>query len=181
MPLLYKENSSSGSDLITQAEAKNWIKVDSDLTADDDVIDDLIISARRFVEHYMNQSTISYNITIRFTSEDLYQDKLFLKFRGNPTDFVLNKTYLGVQTLVATSVYEINEYLNCIQLKYDQTWPDAEYFEATYDTYAVTDADVKICMLNHLAMDYEYRRGGKEMNLGKIYAALKRKRIWMLK
>ena len=181
MSLLFKENSSTGSELVSTAEVKNFIKVDSDLTEDDTLIDDLVVSARLFVEGYMNQSTISYNVTVRFEDKDFRNSRLFLKYRANPTGFALTRVYEGTSSTVATTVYEINEFENCIQLKYGQEWPDAEYFEATYDSVVITKKDVKITMLNHIYMDYEYRKGGKEMQFGKIRAALSKHRIWMYK
>lgn len=51
---------------LTRSEMKNYLKVPSATTADDDLIDDLIVSARQFVERYTSRALIVQTITEYF-------------------------------------------------------------------------------------------------------------------
>lgn len=181
MARLHKVNSSSGSEPITQAEAKNWCEIDSDITEDDTLIDDLIVAARMYCENYCNRSYNTKNITIRVTDDDLYKDTFPLKFRANPTGLTISKVYQGSSSALSTDIYELNEFTNCIQLKYNQDWPDYEYLEITYDCYNDSNEQIKKSMLNIVYEDYEYRKNGKPRNRGKINATLDQHRLWMFK
>lgn len=57
MPLL--QTQSPGAEPVTRAEAKNHLRVDSDLTSDDTLIDLLISAARRYAEAYCGRSFIT--------------------------------------------------------------------------------------------------------------------------
>lgn len=57
MPLV--QTSAPGSEPVTLADAKNYLRVDADLTADDTLITLLISAARRYAEAYTGRSLIS--------------------------------------------------------------------------------------------------------------------------
>lgn len=181
MANLYKLNSETGAEPITRTEAKNFCKVDSDLTADDDLFDDLIISSRKYAESYCNRAFKDKNITIRINPEDFYKDKIPLTFRADPTGLVLTRIYQGSSSTVSTDIYQLDEYSNMLELKYLQLWPDFEYLTVTYDCYNDSDEQIKKCLLNIVYEDYEYRMNGKPRNRNRINAALDQYRLWMFK
>jgi len=181
MARLYKVNSESGFEPILLSEAKNFCKIDSDITADDTLIEELITSARIYSENYCNRAFKAKNITIRLVYEDLYNDKFPLKFRANPTGLTITKYYEGSSSTISTDIYQLNEFENAIELKYNQEWDDFDYMDITYDVYVDSNELIKRSMLNIIYEDYEYRMNGKPRNRNRVNAALDQYRLFMFK
>lgn len=182
MSRFWKKNSESGSEPVTQAEAKLWLKLDSDLDEDDELVDELIVSARLYCEDYCNRAFRAKNITIRVNESDLDDDERFsLKFRANPTGMTITAYYEGSSSSVATTVWQVDEFSNMVELKYDQEWPDFDYLEVTYDVYDDVDDRVRKCIKNIVASTYNWREDGKDMPLTKVNNALEPLRQWEFK
>lgn len=181
MALLYKVNSEGSTEPVTLSEAKNWCKVDSDLTEDDSLFADIIASSRQECEAYCERSFIDRNITIRVRPEDLVDDTIYLKMVANSVGLTVTKYYQGSSAVLSTDYYFLDEFENKLMLKYNKEWPDFDYMDITYDCINSTDERVKKCVLNLVYEDYEYRTNGKARNRAKIHYALDQLRIWMFK
>lgn len=68
---------------ITLQQAKEWCRVDDDLTADDDVIEMLIIAAREFAEQYTNSRFITQTL-----QQDFNPDEIELRIGTGPVQQV---------------------------------------------------------------------------------------------
>ena len=70
---MLKKWKTTGTDteLITLAEAKNYLKID-DFSEDDDLINSLISAAREWVEAYVNRKFVNVEITEKFDSFNEY-------------------------------------------------------------------------------------------------------------
>lgn len=175
----YVINSESGSEPVTLTEAKLWLKQD-DIDTDDDLITGLIEAGRKYCEDYTGRSFFTKNISVRVTSEDMVNDKIPLKFKADPDGTIsLTAYYQGSSSSIATTVWQLNEYDNVIELKYDQEWPDYEYIIVTYDTLNEgTSETVKLAIKNFVAAAYEYRNDRPNMPLTKINNYLEPLRLW---
>lgn len=175
----YVINSTTGSEPVSLAEGKLWLKQD-DIDTDDDIITALIEAGRSYCESYTGRSFKGYNISLRVTSEDLVNDKIPLKFKADPDGTIsVSATYEGSSSSVASTVWQLNEYDNVIELKYDQEWPSYEYLIVTYDTLNEgTSETVKLAIKNFVAAAYEYRNDRPNMPLTKINNYLEPLRLW---
>ena len=88
---------------------------------DDTYISTLIKVAREFCEQYLERALVSQ--TIRLVVDN-FNSPIFLP--NAPIQSIDSITYVdvdGVTQTLATSVYELDEYDNCVRLKYGQTYP----------------------------------------------------------
>ena len=159
----YRVTIQPASEPLLKAEVKNHLKVDN--TADDDLIDALIVTARQAVEDYTLLKLLPQTVTEYF---DGFSDPLELSTA--PMRTVSSVTYLdvdGASQTLSTDVYKVQEYalLPLISLKADQVWPttraEAEVVTVTY-TVGFDDADavpriLKSAMLLMIGFWYDKR------------------------
>ena len=107
---------------VTLTEAKLHLRVD--ITADDDLITELIKSARIWCEGFQNRAYITQSITARL---DTFSDTMEM-----PQPRLISVTSIkytdtaGVEQTVAASVYnaDITSEPGLITLAYEQSWPN---------------------------------------------------------
>lgn len=91
---------------VTRAEAKLHCRVDSDITADDDLFDALIIAAREWVEDYTGRALIDQTWQLKF---DGYS---FGEFRLHRSPVIAIDSFIydldGVATTLAADQYELD-------------------------------------------------------------------------
>lgn len=174
---MLKINSESGNEPVTQAEAKLWLKLDSDLTEDDDLVELLISDARIYCESYAGRAFKGKNVTLR-VDEIPANNKIRLRYAANEVGLAITYSLDEVVSTLATTVYRYNEYDNCIELKANQVFPDFDFMLITYDVINDCSEQIRKCILNYMAENYDYRANGKPMNKGKINAALDQIRLW---
>lgn len=93
---------------LTRAEAKTHLRVDSDITDQDGLIDGLIIAAREYVENYCRRSLVQRTLELRL---DCFPGQILLP-RG-PVISLTSVKYLdnsGVLTTVDSSIYQTDLY-----------------------------------------------------------------------
>lgn len=90
---------------VTRAEAKLHCRIDSDITADDDLIDALIIAAREWVEDYTGRALIDQTWQLQ------YQGYSYGEFRLRRSPVIEVESFVydvgGVATTLAASNYEL--------------------------------------------------------------------------
>src|SRR3990167_4943629 len=169
---------------VTRAEAKLWLRVDSDLTADDSLIDSLILSARQEVESYLFRRLVNSTWTLKFDAFPLGGDRSIL-IPYPPLSSVSSFTYLatdGTSTALTGSGTDYSVDTNSepgrVYPAYGTVWP-ATYayplsvtitYVAGYGAAAsnVPDA-IKTAIKIAVARMYEYR---EPMVTGTIVAQL---------
>ena len=109
---------------ISLAEAKLHLKVDTDLTADDNLITALITAARQMAENYTGLALI--NQTWEYATDQFTDSQIPL--RPAPLSSIASITYkdsANVTQTLSSSVYEANTYEmpGKVMLKYNQVWP----------------------------------------------------------
>ena len=168
-------NSTTGTEPVTAAEAKTWLRIDSDLTADDDLIDMLIADARIYAENYNSRFYKDANISIKVTetkyavpgykiNKSIEDDSIDLVGKADISSVVVKRYYEEVETTLTTDVYKVSETGDYIYLKADQEWGDFDYFLITYDVINESDDQIKKCILNQVAAEYDWRKDGKIVN-----------------
>ena len=123
-------SSAPSTEPVTLAEAKFRIRVDHDEL--DDLISELITSAREAAETFTNRTfvdtTFVYKINV-FPHDGLVDSHILLP--RSPVDSVTSVTYLdtnGNSQTLATSVYEVDtsSLPGRVRLKFDQSWPNTQ-------------------------------------------------------
>lgn len=171
----YKIISETGSDPVTLAEAKTWLKMDS-ISDDDTLITDLITAARKYCENLAGLSFIVYNIQLRI--DKMRGDYVIPLVYTADTINSVKKNYEGVESTIETTVYELDTFNNVVRLKYDQDWGNWDYIIVDYDTVNDSSAYIEKVMKNWIAEEYDYRKTGKEPRRNKIHDALEAVRRW---
>lgn len=153
----------------TTAEMKNRLKIDSDITADDTLVDDLVKAARQYVENYLDTSLINQVITEKIT----YWPNV-IKLSVNPVASVTSIVYTdenGDPQTLATNQYVVDNSgkLTTIHRAKDVTWPEV-YMERNNITityvagYGATSASIPADLRQAVALVaidyYENRANG---------------------
>jgi len=113
------------SEPITLAEAKEHIRVETDFTADDDLITNLIIAAREYCEGFQNIAYITQTWELVL---DKFPVKDYIQLPRPPLQSVTSvkyKDYEGTETTLDASKYIVdtdNEPGNVV-LAYNESWP----------------------------------------------------------
>lgn len=137
-----KINSITGSEIITRDEAKNFMRVDT--TADDDLIDDMIESARSYCENFISKDIVAKNRTYYLP---YLNDRVNLPFAP-----VASISSITVEGNAAT--YEVkgldNEIIELNQLP-------AKEVKITYITEGLTASHFKHAILQLVSTYYDNR------------------------
>ena len=166
--------SAPGTEPLTRSEVKNYLKIASAVTADDSLIDSMIVAARNVVQRYTRLALITQTITEKrdkLTDSASYGALLgsFPLFWG-PVTSVTSVTYLdsaGASQTLSTSVYGTDLYSlpARVYLKNGQSWPlvynqrDAVtiVYVAGYANAAAVPDELKMAMYLLIADMYENR------------------------
>lgn len=139
---VWSVTSAPAAEPLLRAYVKNWLKIPSAVTTDDDLVDDLIVAARQFVERHTSRALITQTITEfwdDWPAERTKDPRVLLptiapvqgvtsvaylaEGAASDTDF----TVLGASNYVAELVSGMNAYGGCrIYLAPDVNWPDLE-------------------------------------------------------
>lgn len=157
----YKISSATTTQLISTANAKTFLKVDT--SADDTIINNLVVAATRSAEEYTNRLFITQELE-QYAPVWTGVGQLF----KSPVSAVSSITYFdesnASQTLSA-SVYSLNNVLEParIELKVDQEFPNlADRWDAIKVTYsagygtATTDVPMPIIQAVYLTIGHWY-------------------------
>lgn len=159
--------SAPGTEPLTRTEAKNYLKVASSVTADDTLIDGLIVAARNIAQGYTGRLLITQTVTEK--RDDFTQFDSF-PLRWGPVTSVTSVTYTDTAgnsqtlatTVYGTSLYDIPARLF---LKSGQVWPDlydqrdvvTVVYVAGYANAAAVPDELKAAMYMLIADMYENR------------------------
>jgi len=154
----------AASEVFTRNEIKNWLKLDSDITADDSLIDSLIIAVREHTENYLNRSLI--NQTWKMTM-DCFYEYIDITHRANLSSITSVKYYDSdnVQQTLSSSNYQTDFVslpsrlrVTTIPAIYDRLGAVEVNFVSGYgaDESAVPDA-IKTAMRLTIAKWYDQR------------------------
>lgn len=155
---------------LTRAEVANYLRVDSDITEDNDLLDMLIVAARRYAEDYTGKALITQTWT-------LYQDAFptargWMRLPKGPHQSVTSIKYYdengNLQTW-SSSNYAVDTRTDAavrITLAESKTWPDTHVqansvevlFVAGYgDAGSDVPHGIRVAMLQMIAHWYENR------------------------
>ena len=165
---------------VTLAEAKLHLRVDG--SDDDDLITELIKSARRFCEKFQNRAFITQTITAKM---DEFSDPIVL-----PMPRLISVTSVkyydedGVQQTLASSYYDVDTTSEPgkITLAYNQSWPTIRgihhsvevIYTAGYGAAASNvPEEVKSAMKLLLGHLYEHRETVSEIKLSEVPMGVK--------
>lgn len=162
----WKVTTGPASEPITKAEAKLWLKVDN--TADDDIVDALIESARTWVERHCNIGLLPQTITQVY--DDWPEGREF-ELTVTPIRSVSSIKYLdsdGAEQTLSSALYTVDYYQRParVQLKYSQTWPTlydqvnsvSAIYSVGYDAASAVPGPVVTAMKLAIADAYENRQ-----------------------
>ena len=116
-------------ELLSRTEAKLHLRVDSDLTADDTLIDNLIVAAREHIEQVTRRILIESVVTFRldaFPSTDYADGVIYL--RKPPVSAFTSITYIdtaGTLQTLGTTLYatDLNMVPPRVRPAYGEVWP----------------------------------------------------------
>jgi len=162
---------SDGNEPVTLTEAKNWLRLDSDLSADDTLIEMLIADARIYCENYTNrfftEGTAVYKVeTANGKGELLVPGKI-----GATSSYTEKLPTSDTLQANATRLQPSADKESFV-LKVGQTFDNVDYWIFTYEVLNESSDQIRKCILNLVAAEYDYRKDGKLMNRTKINAAL---------
>lgn len=173
MPLVLSQTVAPTAEPITRAEAKAHLNIASAITADDTLIDSLIITAREFVEGFtwrqLVTATYAWNI-------DAFAD--VLRIPRPPVQSVTSIAYLdtaGASQTLASSVYTLDAVAEPgrLFLAYGKAWPSVRAvrnaititFVAGYGAASTVPEKFKHAMKLTVHDLYEHRGSKSEVNL----------------
>lgn len=162
----WKVTTPPASEPVTRNEAKLWLKVDT--TADDDIVDALIESARVWVERHCNIGLLPQTITEVYDAWPTGRD---FELTVTPLRAVSAVYYLdsaGAQQELSSSSYTVDYFQRParVQLKYSQTWPTlydeinsvSAVYTVGYDAASAIPGPVITAMKLAIADAYENRQ-----------------------
>lgn len=115
---------------LSRTEAKVHLRVDSDLTADDTLIDNLIIAAREYVERFTRRILINSVCVLKldaFPSTDYCEGVIYL--RSPPVGTFASITYIdttGTSQTLSASLYQTDLVMLPARVRpaYGEVWPE---------------------------------------------------------
>lgn len=123
--------SGPASEPLLRADVKNWLKIGSNITADDTLIDDLIVAARNAAQEYTGLLFLPQ--TVQETRDEITDHDAF-PLRWAPVTAVSSITYLdsaGNQQTLSTDIYGVDLYTGSgkpaesyVYRKSGKSWPD---------------------------------------------------------
>lgn len=121
-------SSGPASEPISLTEAKLWLKVD--VTADDNLITDLITSARKFVERQTNTAMITQTIVEKFDAfpQGSINAEAIIRLAVSPVQSVTSITYIdtdGTSQTLSSANYVVDTTSRPARIGLDSTqfWP----------------------------------------------------------
>jgi len=127
----YKVTTISSNLVVTLADAKLWLKIDSD-TTEDALITSLIHSAVNDFESYCNRAVRSQTVEMKFN--DFSET---IELMRSPVASITSITYKdsdGASQTLSSSVYELDSWAlpNRVVLKWGQSYPAGTDVKVTY-------------------------------------------------
>lgn len=174
--MAWKVSSAPGSEPLTRTEVKEWLKVDSDITADDDLIDGLITASRKYAERRTGIALLTQTIQESFDDFPPHSRRNYhgvLQLSVSPVIAVTSLQYKDengdTQTWAASNyILDTTTKPARISPTYETEWPLVyDEINAVTVTYtaghaATTDAnfpsEVLIAMKLWIAGEYEQRQ-----------------------
>ena len=138
-----KINSTTGSELLTTQEVKDYVRIDT--SSDDAIISAMITQARIWCENYISKDIVSKNRTYYLSHTNGVYDLPF-----GPVTSISEITIDGT----ATTDYEI---LGLDNETIDLDSSSAENVKSTYITTGINDALIKQAMLQLISTYYDNR------------------------
>jgi len=134
---------------LSLALAKQHLRIDSDYTADDNMIQGLIISARRYCEGFQNKAYLQQTWDLWL---DGFPDSDYIDIPLSPLQSVTSIKYYetdDTENTFSTDDYDVDDkgIVGRVVLKYGETWPSDVLrpsngvvirFVAGYETYSST-------------------------------------------
>ena len=148
-----KINSVTGSEIVTTQNVKDFVRIDT--SADDNIIDRMITTARLWCENYIGKDIVAKNRTFYLQEVD---DRFTLPFA--PVASISSVTSEG--TAVTYESYGLDDTM--IEIK---SLP-ADEVKVTYVTTGLTDDLVKEAILHLVATMYDYRADFIEGNVNEV-------------
>ena len=166
--------SAPASEPLSRSEVKNYLKIAPGITADDSLIDSMIVAARNVVQRYTRRLLITQTITEKRDKLTEYSTGVSLlnsfPLYWGPVTSVTSVTYLdtsGNSQTLSTSVYGTDLYdaPARIYLKNLQSWPQVYdqrdavtiVYVAGYANAAAVPDELKMAMYLLIADMYENR------------------------
>jgi hypothetical protein len=137
-----KINSTIGTEIISLADVKNYVRIDT--SADDDLIADMIIQARIFCENYISRDIVSKNRTYYLPKSSGLFDLPFA-----PVTSVSSVTAEGVEVTFRE--------LGLDDLSIQLNGGPALEVKATYVTTGINDGLIKQALLQLVSTLYDNR------------------------
>ncbi len=156
-----KINSTTGSELITNTDVKLFARIDT--TADDDLLDEMITTARQNAENYLNSDIVAKNRT--YYAAELHQ-RIELPF--SPVASISSVTVDG--SAATYTAYGLdNNYIELDSLP-------AEEVKITYVTSGLSDGLIKQALLQMVTTYYDNRADFSEVgnNISEIPTSSKK-------
>lgn len=122
----WKVTTQPGGEPVTLDEAKDHIRVESSFTADDDLINALITSARQWAENYLWRAIPEQTITLKRMA---FANRMELPMTNLiSVDSVKYLDEDGAGQTLSTDVYGVDTYATpgAVYLKDGQEWPDVD-------------------------------------------------------
>ena len=148
-----KINSVTGSEIVTTQNVKDFVRIDT--SADDTIIDRMIVAARTWCENYIGKDIVAKNRTFYLQEVD---DRFTLPFA--PVASISSVTSEG--TAVSYDTYGLDDTI--IEIG---TLP-ADEVKVTYITTGLTDDIIKEAILHLVSTMYDNRADFVEGNVNEV-------------
>ena len=148
-----KINSVTGSEIVTTQNVKDFVRIDT--SADDTIIDRMIVAARIWCENYIGKDIVAKNRTFYLQEVD---DRFTLPFA--PVASISSVTSEG--TAVTYESYGLDDTM--IEIK---SLP-ADEVKVTYVTTGLTDNIIKEAILHLVSTMYDNRADFVEGNVNEV-------------
>lgn len=148
-----KINSVTGSEIVTTQNVKDFVRIDT--SADDTIIDRMIVAARIWCENYIGKDIVAKNRTFYLQEVD---DRFTLPFA--PVASISSVTSEG--TAVTYESYGLDDTM--IEIK---SLP-ADEVKVTYVTTGLTDDIIKEAILHLVSTMYDNRADFVEGNVNEV-------------
>lgn len=148
-----KINSVTGSEIVTTQNVKDFVRIDT--SADDTIIDRMIVAARTWCENYIGKDIVAKNRTFYLQEVD---DRFTLPFA--PVASISSVTSEG--TAVSYDTYGLDD--TVIEIG---TLP-ADEVKVTYITTGLTDDIIKEAILHLVSTMYDNRADFVEGNVNEV-------------
>jgi hypothetical protein len=134
---------------VTLEEVKEWCRIDSDLTADDTLLETIIKAARISCEGYTNRSFVNHDIEAVLRNEcgNILLPYCPIAFDSNEADVLFYDE----------DGENITDKIELVGTEFPYIKNKLEYIKAVYSTGAELPKDLKTALLMQVAFMYENR------------------------